>query len=242
MNKHRALSLLPSLLLLGFTAEDSPEAPPRINHPSATIGDIVAEAPEYASVLLENEAVRTVLFRLQPGDELPEHAGRQRVVYALTDYQILFTEDGETRKKDWQAGQAHWHEAVNHAIRNIGDSEARFLVVARKPPELPEASHDEHSHDAVDVDGGFADLVLENDNVRVSRVSLPPGASQAEHHGLHRLIYSLSDYSIRYTSDRIGNVEHSFARGDAHWHQPDIHAVENIGTTTAEFAIFQFKK
>jgi quercetin dioxygenase-like cupin family protein len=233
--KTRIFFLLIPALALGCGA-DEPREPE-----AEVVTDIVAAAPDMTSVIFENDYVRAILFRLQPGDELPEHASHGRAVYSLSDYRILWTEEGESSEKEWRAGQAHWHDALDHAVSNIGESEAVFLVVARKDAALPEVAELDAHHDAAGVEEGHGRLAFENEHVRITEVTLPPGAAQAEHHGLNRLVYSLSDYSTRYTSDRLDDVEGSFAAGEAHWHEADEHAVENIGTTEARFVIFQFK-
>ena len=236
-----ALALLPALML-GCTA-DEPAEPQGVSAPETpqNVEELVTEAPQLMSEVFENEHVRAMLVRLQPGAEVPEHGGRERVAFSLTDYRILFTEDGESSQKDWRTGQAHWHQAGDHAVRNIGESEARFLVVTRTDSTLSDAGDLHADHDPPALEEGFASLVLENERVRVTQVSLPPGAAQTAHHGLHRLIYSLSGYEVRYTSDQVDAVERGFVPGDVHWHEPDRHAVENIGATEARFVVFQFK-
>lgn len=227
-----------AVLAMGCATDDPGEADPEVQ----VIRDITEAAPGMVSVVFENDHVRATLVRLEPGDELPPHAGDARAVYSLTDYRILWTEAGESAERAWEEGQAHWHDALDHAVRNIGQTEAVFLVVARTGTALPEAPGLQAEHDAAAVEGGFGDLVFENDHVRITEVTLPPGASQPTHQGVNRLVYSLSDYTVRYTSDRMDTVEATFADGDAHWHEADEHSVENIGDTEARFVLFQFKR
>ncbi|TVS13853.1 MAG: hypothetical protein EA417_15765 [Gammaproteobacteria bacterium] len=240
MNSRIALILVPALMLGCAAEEVAPDVVSAQEAPQV-VEDAGANAPQVSSLVFENEHVRAMLVALEPGDEVPEHSGRERAVYSLTDYRILFAEEGESHEREWRAGQAHWHEARDHAVRNIGDTEARFLVVSRTEAALAETAALHIDHDAATIEEGFAALIFENDHVRITQVTLPPGTAQAEHHGVHRLVYSLSDYAIRYTSDRVETVERAFAAGDAHWHEADIHAVENIGSTEARFVIFQFK-
>lgn len=227
------IALFVLLPLLSGCAERPPEV--------VAVEDIVAEAPELAQVVFENDFVRAVRFQLEPGDELPLHVGGPRVVYSLSDYRILFTEGEESVEKEWQAGEAHWHDAVDHAVENIGETEALFLVVTRTPVQLPGAAPYESDQDAAAADPSHAQVVFENDYVRVTKVTLAPGAEQPLHHGLNRLVYSLTSYQISYTSDQVEDVERAFNQGDAHWHGADEHAVTNIGETEARFVVFQFK-
>lgn len=106
---------------------------------------------------------------------------------------------------------------------------------------LPPAGAYDFTQDASQVDTTHSKIIFENDHVRIITVELPPGEAQPGHHGTNRLIYSLSGYQIKYTSDQTDTLEATFEPGQAHWHGPDQHAVENIGATTAQFLIFEFK-
>ena len=228
-----ALSLvLAALLMFACTPKKEEEV----------VADIVAAAPDMARLIFENDFVRAVEFSLQPGQALPMHQGGPRVVYSLSDYRIMWTEGPQSVEKEWLRGEAHWHEAIDHAVENIGDTEARYLVVTRHDAELPEAGEYDLDKDAAAADEAHSRMVFDNDHVRIIEVMIPAGEAQPLHHGLNRLIYSLSDYTIRYTSDRMAEKETAFAAGDAHWHGADEHAVANIGETDAHFLIFAFKK
>lgn len=206
------------------------------------VADIVAAAPKTDSLIFENDFVRAVEFKLQPGQALPLHKGGPRVVYALSDYRIMWTEGPQSLEKEWFRGQAHWHDAIDHAVENIGETEARYLVVTRHDAELPATGEYGLDKDAASADEAHSRMVFDNDHVRVIEVKIPAGEAQPSHHGLNRLIYSLSDYTIKYTSDRMAEKETAFAAGTAHWHGADEHAVANVGETDVHFLIFEFKK
>jgi quercetin dioxygenase-like cupin family protein len=227
-----ALTLVLTALLM-FACTPKKEEP---------IADIVAAAPETAQLIFENDYVRAVEFKLQPGESLPLHKGGPRVVYALSDYRIMWTEGAQSLEKEWLRGQAHWHDAIDHAVENIGASEARYLVLTRHGAELPATGEYDLDKDAASAAEAHAQMVFDNEHVRVIEVKIPAGEAQPLHHGLNRLIYSLSDYAIKYTSDRMAEKEAAFAAGDAHWHGADEHAVANTGDTEAHFLIFEFKK
>lgn len=124
-------------------------------------------------------------------------------------------------------------------MTNVGESEAVFLVVARKDAAFPDQAGS--AADAAAVDGGHGMVLFENEHVRIVEVTLALGVAQAPHHGLHRLVYSLSDYSVRYTSEGADAIDASFAAGEAHWHDADEHVVAKTGSTEARFVLFQFK-
>jgi len=229
--------ILASLPLLACGPADQ-ESPP----PAAVVEDITAAAPQQVRTLFENPFVRVLDFSLAPGDALPMHTGSPRVVYSLGDYRIRFTEGGATEETAWEEGDVHWHGADDHAVENIGSTTARFLVVARTgmglTGELPTAG----PQDAGATDPTHGELLLDNEDARVVRMTLAPGEAQPIHQGLPRLVYSLTPYTIRYTEPGQDPVERSFQAGDAHWHEAGEHAVENIGATEARFVVFQFRR
>ena len=206
------------------------------------IEDITIQYPDNTKVIFENDYVKAVEFMLKPGEKLPLHKGMPRAVYALTDYKIRWTEGDETSEKVWQKGDAHWHGALEHAIENIGDENANFIIVARKQAALPETGEYDILKDASAIDSEHSNIVLENEYVRVIETSIPPQVSQSMHHGINRLIYALTDYHIKYTSDKIETKDTKIDAGSAHWHRADQHAVENVGTDMAQYLIFEFKK
>lgn len=127
-------------------------------------------------------------------------------------------------------------------MENIGDTDASYLVVTRKDMALPTTEGYEVSKDASMLDMDHSENIFENDYVRIIEVNIPVGEGQPMHQGVNRLIYSLTPYTIKYTSDKMETKESTMEAGDAHWHTADEHAVENIGETDAHYVIFEFKK
>jgi hypothetical protein len=179
---------------------------------------------------------------LKPGEKLPLHKGKPRAIYALSDYKIRWTEGDNTSEKQWQKGDAHWHDAIEHSIENVGNADANYLVVSRKQSALPEPGEYDLAQDASAIDTQHSKIAFENDHVRIVKTIIAPQESQTMHHGINRLIYALTDYHIKYTSDQTETKDTQMMAGSAHWHSADKHAVENIGTTPAEYLIFAFKK
>ena len=113
------------------------------------------------------------------------------------------------------------------------------MVFERPEGALPEATGDtdlpapgEGATDEVLLDDGFAE---------VHRVTLQPGAQLPPHQGYARAIYSLSGYTVEFTGPD-GTREQRFEAGEAHYHEPGDHTVENAGDTVAEFLVVEFKR
>jgi hypothetical protein len=119
-----------------------------------------------------------------------------------------------------------------------GAGTADFLVVARTDKPVPASASD---GDASAVAGGYAALIAEVPGARVLRVALPAGARQPMHAGASRLVYSLNDDSVRFTTPGSEDRTADFETGDTHWHEAGPHAVENTGDEMARFVIFAFE-
>ncbi len=212
--------------------------------PSAEVAENLQEAmPEGVEAVFNNDYVQVMKVRLEPGQQQPMHQGAPRVIYSLGEYTIQWTENGADKgAKSWEKGAVHWHEAGPHAAKNTGDQTAEYLVVARSETELPDCDEADLAEDVNQAAPDRAQILFENEHVRVTEVQLPTGASIPEHAGINRAIYALSDYQIDYTSDQEGAGAKTFRRGDAHWHEACKHALTNSGDTEAHFLVFAFKQ
>lgn len=190
---------------------------------------------EVKQFVLQNEWAEAFTITLAPGEGLPAHDGAARVVYSLGDYTIRYTEGDSARETTWQRGEVHTHGAGVHAIENIGTAPAQLLIVHRTDAPLPAGGK------VTDETPGSAPLV-DDDRFTVREVALAPAASEPAHAGRARVVYALTDYTIRYETDGEAPTERSFTTGQAHWHDAGQHRVTNIGTTPARFLVVQFKQ
>ncbi len=190
---------------------------------------------EVKQFVLQNEWAEAFTITLAPGEALPAHDGAARVVYSLGDYTIRYTEGDSTREATWQRGDVHTHSAGVHAIENIGTTPAQLLIVHRTSAPLPAGG------DVTDATPSSAPLV-NDDRFAVREVALEPAGSEPAHAGRARVVYALSDYTIRYETEGEAPIERSFTAGQAHWHDAGQHRVTNIGTTPARFLVVQFKQ
>lgn len=95
--------------------------------------DVHSVVPDLATLSFDNEAFRVTEVRVPQGVSIPMHAGANRIIYSLSDYQLLY-ESVEAGKKEgsFKKGDVHWHNACQHTLKNIGETEAKFLVISYK--------------------------------------------------------------------------------------------------------------
>jgi hypothetical protein len=94
--------------------------------------DPVTTDPEFYSVVFENERVRVLEYRDQPGDRTHEHAHPDMVIIPLTTFRRRLTLGGRTVEVEKVRHDAGWVEAQTHIGENIGDAESHALFVELK--------------------------------------------------------------------------------------------------------------
>lgn len=100
---------------------------------AAAAPDPVQQSPGLYRVLLENDEVRVLEYRLKPGQKEPLHAHPDGVVYGFGDSRIRVTSvDGKVTESSGKAGDVYWRKAVAHQIENVGDTDVHSLAVEIK--------------------------------------------------------------------------------------------------------------
>jgi quercetin dioxygenase-like cupin family protein len=83
-------------------------------------------------IVFENDQVRVLEYRDQPGDRTTPHAHPDSVMVTLSSFRRRLHGDHETRDVEISAGGAFWLPAQQHAGENIGDSETHTIFVELK--------------------------------------------------------------------------------------------------------------
>jgi quercetin dioxygenase-like cupin family protein len=110
----------------------APKTEQRTAHYSAA-PDPVKTSPQYYKILLENDQVRVLEYRLKPGEKEPMHSHPAGIVYVLSDATLNFTyADGKTEDRTAVTGQTIWRGPVTHAVENTGETEARTIAIDLK--------------------------------------------------------------------------------------------------------------
>src|SRR5882762_11247065 len=83
---------------------------------AASAQDPVKTSPQYYKVLLENEQVRVLEYRLKPGEKEPIHSHPAGVVYVLSGATLKFSyPDGRTEERTAATGETIWRDPTTHA-------------------------------------------------------------------------------------------------------------------------------
>ena len=97
--------------------------------------DPVRTSPQYYKVLLENDQVRVLEYRLKAGEKEPVHSHPAGVVYVLSGAKLKFSyPDGRTEERTAATGETIWRDPTTHAVENVGDTEAHAITIDLKTP------------------------------------------------------------------------------------------------------------
>jgi quercetin dioxygenase-like cupin family protein len=95
--------------------------------------DAVKVAPHVYKVLFENERVRILDVRIEPGDRTEMHSHPDFFYYGLSGGKVKFTTPaGETAELELPEGASMWQEAHDHATENVGGTTMRGLFFEPK--------------------------------------------------------------------------------------------------------------
>jgi quercetin dioxygenase-like cupin family protein len=103
--------------------------------------------PGNYKVIVENDRVRVLDFKLQRNATEVSHSHPAHVVYVVKPFKVRFTfPDGRTAIRQAKAGDVLFSEAVTHATENIGGADAHGILVELKSQAV-EASAAEDAND-----------------------------------------------------------------------------------------------
>ena len=96
-------------------------------------GDAVTVAPHLYKVLLDNDRVRVLEVRAQPGATSNLHTHPSYVAVAISDGQYRFTSpDGQSVEIKLKAGWAGFFAALEHTTEILGTSEGHVVLIELK--------------------------------------------------------------------------------------------------------------
>ena len=97
--------------------------------------DPLKTSPQYYKVLLENDQVRVLEYRLKAGEKESVHSHPAGVVYVLSGAKLKFSyPDGRTEERTAATGETIWRDPTTHAVENVGDTEAHAITIDLKTP------------------------------------------------------------------------------------------------------------
>jgi quercetin dioxygenase-like cupin family protein len=190
----------------------------------------------------ENSHVRLFYVRIAPGDTTLFHTHvNDNVGVRLTNAELSDVVPGGTPEKvlvnQGAVGFGHYPSPLTHSVSNVGSTPFHNMVVeilpsgnvAFTPPLLAAVAG--HTPE------------LENEHVRIFRVSLAPGQSTEQHsHDLPFLGVVITEGKIAVDRPATAAETVTFKPGDYRWHERGMrHSMRNVGSTSFEAVEIELK-
>jgi quercetin dioxygenase-like cupin family protein len=91
--------------------------------------------PDKYKVVFENDRVRVLEYRDEPGQSTSPHRHPDSVMYTLSSFdRRLVDEDGRSRDVTLEPGEVRWLDAQVHSGENVGSTPTHVLFVELKAP------------------------------------------------------------------------------------------------------------
>jgi len=98
------------------------------------------DADKY-KVIFENERVRVLEYRDEPGQVTKPHEHPDSVMYTLSSFdRRLIAENGDARDVSLDQGEVRWLDAQTHSGENTGQTPSHVLFVELKERRPPQGS------------------------------------------------------------------------------------------------------
>lgn len=88
--------------------------------------------PDFYRTLWENDDVRVLEYRDEPGQETTPHEHPNTVMVTLTDFDRRLSSGDQSREVSLTAGSAVWVSAQTHSGKNIGTTPTRTILIELK--------------------------------------------------------------------------------------------------------------
>ena len=89
-------------------------------------------APNIYKVAFENERVRLLEVRMEPGAKSELHSHPNYLAYVLSGGKVRLTDASGTVELELHDGENLWREAEEHSAENVGTTELRALFFELK--------------------------------------------------------------------------------------------------------------
>lgn len=100
---------------------------------AAWAADPVQTDGDKYKVRFENDRVRVLEYRDQPGEKTEQHDHPAFVLYALEPFKRRLTlPGGKALVREFKAGDVMWSDAQTHIGENIGDTPTHVIIMEMK--------------------------------------------------------------------------------------------------------------
>jgi quercetin dioxygenase-like cupin family protein len=214
-----------------------------------SLDPLVAD-PQHYHLEVENQWVRVIRERMGPKETMPmhQHPAPGSVIVFLTDrHNRLTSPDGVSQELRNRAGDLMWSAPSTHRSENLTSAPFEAVQIEPRRPAsgtpAPPAAIDKL--DAAAIDSAHYHVELENEYVRVLRVSI--GAHEKlrlhKHPDTGAVLVHLTDQNMRLTLSDGTTRNSRYAANQVRWVKAGAaHQDENLSDTPLRFIRIELKQ
>jgi quercetin dioxygenase-like cupin family protein len=98
------------------------------------VSDPTRTDPDKYRTIFENDRVRVIEYRDEPGDRTSPHAHPDSVMITLSGFDRRLTVGELSREVTLAAGEVRWLDAQTHSGENVGGTATHVIFVELKEP------------------------------------------------------------------------------------------------------------
>jgi quercetin dioxygenase-like cupin family protein len=205
--------------------------------------------PQHYHLELENQWVRVIREQMGPHQKMPmhQHPLPGSVIVFLTDrHNRLTSQDGASQELRDHAGDLMWSSASTHRSENLSDAAFEAVQIEPRKPDsgTPAPPFSVGKLDATVVDPQHYHVELENEYVRVIRVSIGPHEKLRvhTHPDTGAVLVHLTDQNLRLTLSDGTTRDSRYKAKQVRWVAPGAaHQDENLSDTPLKFVRIELK-
>jgi quercetin dioxygenase-like cupin family protein len=212
-----------------------------------SLDPLVAD-PQHYTLEVENQWVRVIRERMAPNEKMPmhQHPGPGSVIVFLTDrHNRLISPDGVSQELRNRAGDLMWSAPSTHRSENLNNAAFEAVQIEPRRPAGKSASPAPVDKlDATLVDPQHYKVELENEYVRVLRVSIGPHEKLRlhKHPDTGAVLVHLTDQNMRLTLSDGTTRNSRYPAKQVRWVEPGTaHQDENLSDTPLRFIRIELK-
>ena len=126
------VGLITAAVAFALSASVQLSADPGSGSKKASPQDPMVVGPTIYKLLLENERVRVMEVRFQPGEKIASHTHPDHVVVVTSAGKLAITNSEGTQELDAKVGDAFFIPAETHSAQNVGTTEFVCVVTELK--------------------------------------------------------------------------------------------------------------
>ena len=181
--------------------------------------DATVVAPDHYKVELENDHVRVLRITYAAGDETAMHSHPDGVVVFLQDVTAEMTlPDVTTQERPGKAGEILWADHETHGVKALTDAAVVLVELKGGGGDVGMADPD-----ATEVAPDHYKVELENDHVRVLRITYAAGDETAMHSHPDGVVVFLQDANVEMTLPDGTTQERPGKAGEILWAGHETH-------------------